>query len=112
MQDEVTSSMPGNSAEKVAVLPSAHCIHSTAFVIWALFLTFPRCSQENPLQQARSKWSTFFVRAKTTFYLIFGFIFFIWMGHVPLMAMILGIQVSFCRGNAFANESPCAVYTT
>ena len=40
-----------------------------------------------------SKWRSFIVRAQTTLVLIGSFCLFIWMGHVPLMAMILGIQV-------------------
>lgn len=40
----------------------------------------------------QSKWKSFMIRARTTFILIGSFCFFIWMGHVPLMAMILGIQ--------------------
>ena len=42
----------------------------------------------------QSKWRSFVIRARTTFILIGSFCFFIWMGHVPLMAMILGIQVA------------------
>lgn len=43
------------------------------------------------------KWKTFLVRARWTFILIGSFCFFIWMGHVPLMAMILGIQYLMVR---------------
>ena len=40
------------------------------------------------------RWKTFRVRTVSTLVLIGSFIGFIWAGHVPLMFMIFGIQVS------------------
>lgn len=54
----------------------------------------PAAQAQGPQQQSSSgKWASFFVRFRWTVILIATFCFFIYMGHVPLMAMILGIQV-------------------
>lgn len=64
-QDEVSSRQPATSHQKL---------------------------REKVAPDKTSKWKSFLVRARWTFILIGSFCFFVWMGHVPLMAMILGIQ--------------------
>lgn len=45
--------------------------------------------------QQQTKYQKMWVRTKSTVAMIGGFIYIIYMGHVPLMCLIFAIQVSF-----------------
>lgn len=50
-----------------------------------------------PTQSTTTRARSFAVRTASTFVLVAGFVAVIAAGHVPLAAMILGIQAAMCR---------------